>query len=288
MGATIAGIGHCALEVLKDTGRARVLSRTSSGIFLATDQDNILFISDTKFRGPLTINLKDTYPERTLTQAGQTVHLLPNKILFPQSGWEIDLPPEAEVWQPKLKIAEPFVPVNILGRWGLFTQAFETRGAKGKTNTSVQVSNIEDEYLRKQEKIGVLLRGCKLHELEKALQALVGHGEGLTPQGDDFICGFTLACHYHPGKPAVNPALDAVLARVIDFSRKATTTLSWNLMRCAAQGSADERLLKSIAWLVNREGSLKKKTEELHTYGSSSGIETLRGFICFIENFESC
>jgi hypothetical protein len=55
--------------------------------------------------------------------------------------------------------------------------------------------------------------------------------------------------------------------------------LSASLLACAAMGSADERLMHALGFLLEGKGNITKITEELLCYGSSSGIETLAGMV---------
>lgn len=73
--------------------------------------------------------------------------------------------------------------------------------------------------------------------LAALLPRLVGSGPGLTPLGDDVLCGW-LAAHRAAGCPT--PATDAALDRLLDPGshpgRPATTLLSATLIDCARHG----------------------------------------------------
>jgi hypothetical protein len=67
------------------------------------------------------------------------------------------------------------------------------------------------------------------------LPALIGNGGGLTPLGDDVVCGW-LAVHRAAGVPT--PAVDDVVRRLLPR----TTTLSATLLECALAGEVADPL----------------------------------------------
>ena len=75
-----------------------------------------------------------------------------------------------------------------------------------------------------------LLEGTDVAHIDAAAVAgLVGRGDGLTPLGDDVLCGW-LAAHRAAG--VATPAVDAAVRRALPR----TTTLSATLLECALAG----------------------------------------------------
>lgn len=101
-----------------------------------------------------------------------------------------------------------------------------------------------------------------------AVDRLIGRGSGLTPLGDDLLCGW-LATHRALGVPT--PELDMAVA---DRSER-TTLLSATLLACAAQGEA---ITEFSAWLralgTPREPAA---AAALASIGHSSGRGLLHG-----------
>jgi hypothetical protein len=97
---------------------------------------------------------------------------------------------------------------------------------------------------------------------------LVGAGDGLTPYGDDMLCGW-LALHRAAGleTPAVDAAVRALLHR--------TTLLSATLLDCAMHGE----VLPEFAHWVRALGTPEEPTAAalLETVGHSSGRGLLAG-----------
>lgn len=100
------------------------------------------------------------------------------------------------------------------------------------------------------------------------LAALVGAGEGLTPYGDDVVCGW-LAAHRSAGLPT--PEADAQVRALLHR----TTTLSATLVECALHGEA---LPELGAWLRARGTDAEPAARHaLTAVGHTSGRGLLAG-----------
>jgi hypothetical protein len=114
----------------------------------------------------------------------------------------------------------------------------------------------------------VALRALSLthHPIDPA--ALVGSGAGLTPYGDDVLCGY-LAAHRAAGR--TTDRLDAEVSRLL--SR--TTVLSATLLECAMRGEVLPEVADLLAaWGTPRAGEAQAA---LLRVGSSSGAGLLEG-----------
>ncbi len=98
--------------------------------------------------------------------------------------------------------------------------------------------------------------------------ALVGHGDGLTPFGDDVLCGW-LAAHRAAGVPtaAVDDAVRRHLPR--------TTTLSATLLDCALAGEVAD----PVAGYLRALGTplAPSARDDLLAFGHSSGLGLAHG-----------
>lgn len=105
----------------------------------------------------------------------------------------------------------------------------------------------------------------------EAVAALAGLGPGLTPSGDDLLCGYAVALHRLDRPEA--PALAAALA-ALDEDR--TTPLSRHLLSWAARGVAGEHHLD---WLdsVLRGAPDPARLERLLAHGATSGADWAAG-----------
>jgi uncharacterized protein DUF2877 len=107
--------------------------------------------------------------------------------------------------------------------------------------------------------------------------ALVGRGDGLTPYGDDVLCGW-LAAHRAAGlaTPEADAAVRALLAR--------TTLLSATLLDCAMQG---EVIPEFAAWVAALGTAAEEsRAAALARVGHTSGRGLLEGATRAIEGWE--
>jgi len=119
-------------------------------------------------------------------------------------------------------------------------------------------------------------------ELRAAVQGLCGLGEGLTPQGDDWLAGWLLglrltgpmdASDWNPG-----PLGDMVLEVAVDR----TTVLSRAFLTCAAAGEVAESwhlLLSYMARDCADERAVEGATRTILAHGATSGAAMLEGFL---------
>lgn len=105
--------------------------------------------------------------------------------------------------------------------------------------------------------------------------ACVGLGRGLTPAGDDFLCGVMLAAHQ------VLPMPDTVCESIVDAAKGKTTTLSYAFLVSAAQGhvSEDWRSLLLDDALGQKQGARLGLLGAVIQHGYSSGADSLAGFV---------
>jgi len=273
---TAAAIGHVAQEILQIETNANICGNTSKGLFGATDNKKILFISRQTFKGPLTINTNEKLPARQILSHDTPLLLSPDRIRFIQSALEIKISPQTYVWTPmilkKLDFnLEAFIIRSELIRHEMITQLSTRHQAhKNQTNTNDNLKSA----LSARNKVAVF----------ESLSNLLGCGEGLTPSGDDFICGFLLAAHAWVEILFPGFALQKTIRKIVEAAKEKTTTLSANLIACAASSSADERIIRCVKWLNSGGHSAVFITEELLSYGSSSGLDTLAGMLAFIQS----
>jgi hypothetical protein len=112
----------------------------------------------------------------------------------------------------------------------------------------------------------------------ETVTSLLGYGSGLTPSGDDFIVGLLLALNRWKGVLAPSGDLNTLNHRVVEAAYEKTTTLSANLIECAASGLADERLIAALDWLMSGNSRDSDFVDELLSWGNSSGMDVFMGF----------
>jgi hypothetical protein len=109
----------------------------------------------------------------------------------------------------------------------------------------------------------------------RAVIPLLGLGGGLTPLGDDVLCGWLAAAvaRRHPELPAVRSEVALAAAR-------RTTTLSATLLRCAARGEGVPEFRELLSAMPREdEPAVKQSVELLLDVGETSGAGLLLGAV---------
>lgn len=109
-----------------------------------------------------------------------------------------------------------------------------------------------------------------------AVTALIGCGDGLTPAGDDYLTGFLIALHsvdqHRAGQQLTAHLQNHVIQR--------TSRISAAHLLAACRGMASEYLHNFIyAVMANNRPALQSATDQLRSYGHSSGYYAARGAI---------
>ena len=103
-------------------------------------------------------------------------------------------------------------------------------------------------------------------------QSLIGLGPGLTPSGDDFICGLLVALNYFGFADTACKLSEAVLP----IASRETNIISSQHLRCAAGGHASSALFDALdAMLTCRR--LEERLDAIGAIGHTSGWDTLAG-----------
>lgn len=112
-------------------------------------------------------------------------------------------------------------------------------------------------------------------DAEEAVYSLMGLGIGLTPSGDDFLAGFlTAGLVLGPREPF--ESLTRVVALV---APERTTLVSAALLQALYRDQLSERFGSLLEALGSSQGNLEEKAARMAEFGSSSGLETMYGFL---------
>ena len=107
----------------------------------------------------------------------------------------------------------------------------------------------------------------------QSLLSLLGLGIGLTPSGDDFLCGFLAGLAW---AGAWEHPLCISLRRGISLHLSDTNVISAAFLRCAADGNFSVPLLQFLS-AVHHPVALARAAEALAQVGHSSGMDSLAG-----------
>ncbi|WP_124064942.1 DUF2877 domain-containing protein [Clostridium sp. E02] len=109
------------------------------------------------------------------------------------------------------------------------------------------------------------------NQTAQELIGIIGLGNGLTPSGDDFLCGLLAGLTYNSKKKEVMTLLSALKVQIAE-NRNRTNDISGAFLKCAIDGYYSEAVLK-IPTQTNSAGISKLFSE----IGHSSGADTLCG-----------
>ena len=115
--------------------------------------------------------------------------------------------------------------------------------------------------------------GCDASEdLRRALQTLIGFGEGLTPSGDDFTVGIVwAACVLPRARAQLLPSFDEALAPLLHK----TNDVSAQMLRFALEGRFSEPLVRLAQ--ARQPADRFAALEAVASIGHTSGRDTLCG-----------
>lgn len=121
--------------------------------------------------------------------------------------------------------------------------------------------------------------------IARALASLIGLGPGLTPSGDDFICGFLLGLSLDSHQIDLLPALTQALGTPLD---KLTTSVSAQFIYWALRGYYPDLFLRLRCAIRDKEyDRIKNTTLSISQTGHSSGADTLYGLMVGLQAIQA-
>ena len=131
------------------------------------------------------------------------------------------------------------------------------------------------EFSRGLSQLDLWSHSCARADLFSAAASLAGLGGGLTPAGDDFLCGLML------GIRSTMPAPSALCSIVANTAAPLTTSLSAAFLHSAARGEVNAVWLEFLCELgrAPAEAQLKSLVRNVTAVGYSSGADMLAGYL---------
>lgn len=283
-------IGLIAAEAVNSSQVGHVHGITSRGLFIRTSRRWIIFVTNDPFLGPCTVTAATPIFGSRNIYPGASVFLSSSDIRIPSAQLVIDLR-ETSVWQP----ASPPAPVPFSNQLeNLASLSEQVLAAKPNAPLSILLtgrpassSEKENMLLSRVRQISDLLANRGISSILPLLKTVLGLGSGLTPSGDDFLIGLLLCWNRWPqllGESSLidlpypeHAQLTSINKQLIEAAYQKTTTISANLIECAARGLADERLIQALDYLVAGVYPKEDVAANLLTWGSSSGIDAMIG-----------
>ena len=273
---TVTALGQAAWRLLGRSDQVSVIGVTSKGAFLQTAAGEVCFLSQEGWRGTLTLNLREDVSLRSLLPVGEKGQIAGWGMAFP-ACWVV-IPEAAEIWEPTpIQMGDADLSQS-LARGAELARRLDTQNSLFKDFFQI----IKDQLWAGAElALLAVVTGGEGGLLDR-LPAFLGLGGGLTPSGDDFICGLLLARFYLKQNVSEMGFLSEIHAQ----ARAQTTALSASLIACAAEGQADARLTQALAWLMTGAGEMEMIKKALLTYGSASGLDALVGMLASLVMFK--
>jgi hypothetical protein len=282
-------IGSIAFENLSREQDASIFGVTSQGIYLKTSSKWLVFLSFDQFRGPLTLTLEDISPSLNQASTRQAVHIASRSLSFPDLDMMITFQ-GSEVWRPD-PIARPvLVDAERYANMVRITQEVLSKKSGiglsqllppllGLPNTgpnSVAMRGFDRVEIQQLQNH---IRNGEADPLARQLTNVLGCGAGLTPSADDFVMGLLLTLNRCQIRNWSDGTLRELNHQVLEAAYAKTTSLSANLIECAALGSADERLTNALDWLVSGVPREPEIVDHLIRWGNSSGVDAFAGMV---------
>lgn len=283
-------IGYMANQVIQRAPSAVVSGTASRGIYLQPTDDLTIYLSLEEFRGPLTLNLSGKLDDLSLVEPGSSAIFQDSNLIFPDNSLQISLK-GATIWQPSNALRSRNLHSGQLKK--VFGLAQEISGKQSFFPLLNMVMSGESALLPEFPDFGNMITPILEEiqtdhpaQLNKLLIDLLGAGPGLTPVGDDFILGIMLSVNRLSESIFQENTLAKFNQSILDSAREKTTQLSFSLLTCAAEGSADERLLKVLDSLSAGDEIHDQDLIQMLNWGSSSGIAVLAGMVAVLTRIQ--
>jgi hypothetical protein len=289
------GSGRHAIQSLKSQHHWEVWGNTSKGIFLKGKSNELIFLSNEKFRGPLTINFDPTigsYFDRI--EVGSKVIYQPETgLVFEPINGKL-IVDDQHPWEPG-----PFTStrkdlgiwnnLDLLGGW-LNTATPIGSFAHTSSLAALDIEPVEKEKVRLFQlirDIHAALKETNSQQFVVAAQNLIGLGAGLTPSGDDFLSGMVLGiARFSKNLPILSKYLPW-FEEIIPIFEGKTTLLSSELFKVSLLGSADERIIGAFDSVMRKKLIMDQVVLPISKWGSSSGFDMMSGFYLLMKANQS-
>ena len=279
-------IGHIAYKVLCEDQEASVIGTTSRGIFIRTASGWITFFSLEGYRGPLTITLTETVDQLRFIKTDSPAQISSGKLILSSAGIAISAKDDV-VWHHPIashtarRVSERLDTLEYFAK-----EAVANKGGIGLSGILPPLLGLPITGYESQGQgsllptVSLLQQTLRIGNTSYAIElacSLLGMGRGLTPSGDDFVMGLLLVLNRWQNVLGFVNDLQQLNRRVIQAAYKQTTTLSANLIECAALGQSDERLVNVVDCIFTGKPRESECVSCLLELGASSGVDALVG-----------
>ncbi len=281
---TVTQMGMIAHTKLAQEREASPMGITSHGLFLHLSSGWVVFLSTDVYRGPLTLNYSGDPDDFSFLRSGLPARVYPDHLVMQEAGLVIHTG-QASSWQAPLPPKEILAPGQRLNQTSLVAQQLLARQAASDFGALIPVVlGFEGAHKAQGNPVYPLvkrlqqaLREGQLAATADALETILGLGAGLTPSGDDLAAGCLLALTRWGHLLAPGLEIKALAQDVVQRAYRKTTTLSANLIECASQGQANERLILALDGIMSGHPDALTCADYLSGWGHTSGLDSLAG-----------
>ena len=263
----------------------KVMGITSRGIFLLFDH-RVFFLTAENHENPFMIHIPHLADLPRHVLLNQEVHLEEGILRVGEKHYDLRALPRLVPDPLPISSVQPGSPKAVAQIDTLFHLLNQPNHQDSLIHiVDALLNHVEPQEPERQNilKAVLQLRGGmqekNLDECETAMMTLAGNGKGLTPAGDDLLCGFLLILNTLEPSTNVDPGFISRLnASAIGLVQKRSTWISANMIEAAARRLVDERVGRTARLLL---GTWQMDTaaiaNSLETFGSSSGIDAFTG-----------
>jgi hypothetical protein len=279
-------IGEGVQDIRNQPGPLQIFGDTSKGIFFKHPSKRILFVSRETARGPLTIVL--AAPGQIYVRDDAQAELTAEGILIDQ---ELEISFEGtRIWQPA-----QFPQPGVGSVQSMTIRAIRLRSLlEGKQESLLNrlplfpedpdLSTTTDTSLY--ERFQPLMDEFGKAPQEKQIEVfgkVIGFGRGLTPGGDDFLCGMILGMVRYGIHQDTLPDVDELQRVLVKIAYQSTTLISANILDFAFRGQSDERIITGLDEILSPNPKLALIESSLFEWGNTSGLDTLAGLVFLLK-----
>ena len=286
-------IGHIAYQWLQDYSQAIIQGITSAGIFLQLQDYRIIFITKNPDFGPVNVIVNQQIPFYWKSRDTLKIKIDSENLQFSHPSGEFNFS-NYHIW--KIPVA-PIINISkdeLVKRLKNSVSQFST--IKGQNGFTPYLQEIIKPRQRLHEfdplfKHIIEIRNS-LVRLDSSLflyhaKALIGYGRGLTPSGDDLLCGILFLLNRWNFEKYTPNWIESVNLELLNQASSKTTSASSTLLYCAINGTADYRIQELADALVNDSIPFNLQAIKLARWGNSSGADFFAGLlICLQSIFE--
>jgi hypothetical protein len=279
-------IGETARQTISQGQAGQVLGVTSRGVFLHFPTPKIIFLSYEPYKGPLTLNLGAVAAQLERLSPGNAVQVnardlyfdaLEIRILSSEAvTWQAPAPvgavqPEPEIHKQLVSIARQLLAQN---RTSEISSLLPHILGFPNESTGISAESFPGQEIQKLQQA---LHSRQTSQIAARLESLSGFGGGLTPSGDDLTIGLLLTLNRWGETLVPGIELQELNHSVVQSAAIKTSALSANLIECAVNGEADERLINALDGIMTGIPDSEACARLLLSWGNSSGGDTLTG-----------